>query len=151
MKAHYLSTLLVFFTLFCNQVIADSEAITPNFYTLRGKNLQVTYSTTSIDGKPRFTYKDNQKTLNFSGNQIRTANTDVGTLVSVTTYITLDSGGTSFSVLIPRVNLQHFGQELTVNTQGITTKHKFSILPLFGQLDTYKVTPLYGKASHVWF
>jgi hypothetical protein len=33
---------------------------------LTGDDVQVNYSTTSIDGKPRFTFKKGQKTLEFA-------------------------------------------------------------------------------------
>ena len=38
----------------------------PNLYQLSGERFGVTYSTTSIDGKPRFTFKKGRQTLNFS-------------------------------------------------------------------------------------
>ena len=45
---------------------------TPNLYQLHGHHLHITYSTSSIDGKPRFQYHDPFQTLQFSGDQIRT-------------------------------------------------------------------------------
>ena len=42
---------------------------------------------------------------------------DVGTLVSVTTVMTVDTGSTSFSLLIPRVTLQN-GQPDTSGPWG---------------------------------
>jgi hypothetical protein len=127
-----------------------NQPITPNLYQLSGEHLAVTYSTSGLDGKPHFTYQDQQQTLNFSGNQIRSVESDVGTLVSVTIRLTVDSGGVSFSVLLPRVNLPG-EQSVPISTDGITTLHKFSVIPVTGQRDFYTVTPLTGSAARVFF
>ena len=122
----------------------------PNLYQLSGKHLHIDYTTTSIDGKPHFTYQDQHQTLSFTGNQIRSVETEVGTLVSVTTRLTVDTGGTTFSVLLPRINLPG-EQSVPIHTEGITTIHKFSILPGVGQQDFYTISPLSGSASLVNF
>jgi hypothetical protein len=122
----------------------------PNFYVLSGKHIHITYSTTSIDGKPRFDYQDQHQTLNFSGDEIRSVQTEVGTLVSVTIRLTVDTGGTTFSILLPRVNIPG-EQTMPIRTVGITTLHKFSIGPAVGQRDFYTVIRMKGSASRVFF
>ncbi|MDD5216287.1 MAG: hypothetical protein PHQ03_12250 [Methylococcales bacterium] len=140
---------------------ADEVAITttsaesqqqPNLYDLKNGSLQINYSTSGIDGKPHFSYTKNKVHLSFSGDEIRTAETDLGTVVSVTTTMTVDSGSTSFSILIPKINLDST-KKSTIKTQGIETKHTFSMIPTFnkGQVDTYKVIGLTGKVSFVMF
>ena len=126
--------------------------ISPNLYQLSGTNLHVSYSTSGIDGKPHFSYQDAQHNLSFIGNDIRAVECDLGTVVSVTIQRTIDSGSTSFSVLIPRVNLAA-GESVRIRTKGIVTIHRFSIVPALnhGQLDLYTVTTLRGTASHVDF
>lgn len=143
--------------------VADEVAITttsaenqqqPNLYELKNGSLKINYSTSGIDGKPHFSYKKDKVQLSFTGNDIRTAETDLGTVVSVTTTMTIDTGSTSFSVLIPKINLDtKIDSTAKVSTQGIETKHKFSMIPAFnkGQMDTYKVINLTGKASLVTF
>jgi hypothetical protein len=126
------------------------QFVEPNLYQLSDKHLHVTYSTTGVDGKPHFSYQDLHQTLNFSGDQIRSVETEIGTLVSVTIRLTVDSGGTTFSVLLPRVNIPG-EQSVPIRTVGITTLHKFSILPVIGQRDFYTVTPLTGSARRVFF
>jgi hypothetical protein len=64
--------------------------------------------------------------------------------------LTVDSGGVSFSVLLPRVNLPG-EQSVPISTDGITTLHKFSVIPVTGQRDFYTVTPLTGSAARVFF
>ncbi|MBS0424399.1 MAG: hypothetical protein JSR71_08245 [Proteobacteria bacterium] len=130
--------------------MAKIQFVEPNMYVLSGKNIHVSYSTSGFDGKPHFTYQDLHQTHSFSGDQIRRVETEIGTIVSVTTRLTIDSGGTTFSVLLPRVNLQA-SQSLPIHTEGITTVHRFSILPVIGQLDFYTITPLSGTAAQVFF
>jgi hypothetical protein len=124
----------------------------PNQYVLHGGSLKIIYSATGIDGKPHFSYQDGTQTLNFSGDQIRTVGTEIGTLVSVTTLMSVDTGSTSFTVLIPRINLDSTLQS-TIRTEGVSTRHKFSIIPDLnrGQLDSYKYTGLIGTANFVNF
>src|SRR6476620_3245168 len=128
----------------------SQAAQTPNLYQLSGKHLNITYSTTGIDGKPHFSYQDLQQTLSFTGDQIRGVVTEIGTLVSVTIRVTVDTGGTTFSLLLPRVNIPG-EQTVPIQTVGITTLHRFSILPINGQLDFYTVTRLHGSAARVFF
>ena len=125
----------------------------PNMFDLSGGGLHITYTTTSFGGQPQFTYHDAHKNLSFSGNQIRTvAVPDLGTIVSVTLMMTVDSGSTSFSLLIPRVNIPG-NQSVPISTDGVTTIHRFSIIPALnnGQRDFYTVTRLTGTAQHVVF
>ena len=126
--------------------------VTPNLYQLSGNTVHVTYSTSGIDGKPHFHYQDSQHNLNFTGDEIRTVECDLGTVVSVTIQRTIDSGSTSFSVLIPRINLNS-GETGHIRTDGILTIHRFSIVPALnhGQLDLYTVTRLRGTAQQVAF
>lgn len=129
-----------------------SPFVHPNLYQLAGKGLHVTYATSGIDGQPHVHYQDSLHNLNFTGNQIRTVESDAGTLVSVTIQLTVDAGSTSFTMLIPRINLNK-GEIGHVRTDGITAVHRFSIVPGFmhGQLDNYTVTALHGTAQQVFF
>ncbi|TMJ01531.1 MAG: hypothetical protein E6G97_15670 [Alphaproteobacteria bacterium] len=126
--------------------------IQPNLFVLSGGSIHVTYTTTGFDGKPHFTYTSWFVTHTFSGTQIKTEPSVLGTLVSVTILQTVDAGSTTFTVLIPRINLNQ-GEALAITTEGITTHHRFSIFPpaMHGQLDTYSVVTLTGTAQHVVF
>jgi hypothetical protein len=114
--------------------------------------MQITFSTSGFDGKPHFQYHDLYQTLDFSGDQIRQLHTEIGPLVTVNLRVTPDSGSTSFSLLVPHVNLGSSELE-NIATVGITTIHRFSIVQEFnhGQLDSYEVTQLHGTAAHVVF
>lgn len=132
--------------------IAATPITKPNLYQFQGRNLHITYSTTSIDGKPRFNYQDAQTSKQFEGDDIRTVDLEIGTLVTVTIRLTVDSGSTSFSLLVPNVNLDQ-SNIAHIKTEGITTLHRFSINPQFnlGQTELYTVTHLTGTAQFVLF
>jgi hypothetical protein len=133
----------------------DMEIIsmaTPNNFQLSGNAIHVGYTTTGIDGNPHFSYHDAFRSLSFTGDEIETVETALGNVVSVRIVMTIDSGSTSFSVLIPRINIEP-NQHARVSTKGITTIHRFSVIPAFnhGQLDQYAVTPLHGSANILVF
>jgi hypothetical protein len=125
----------------------------PDHYQLSGGGISITYLPKGAGGVAHLLYQDAQRTLNFSGDQIRTVEVpDIGTIVSVTLILTVDTGSTTFSVLIPRTTLQSaVGSSAHIRTEGITTVHRFSVLPasLLGQDELYTVTPLHGTASDV--
>lgn len=125
---------------------------TPNLYMLHGNGLHVTYSTTSLDGTPHFDYHDIHNVKAFVGDEIRTEKTEIGTLVSVTIEPTVDGGSTSFSLLLPTVNLVNT-DSAPINTIGITTRHRFSIVQSLnlGQTELYTVAQLTGAAQAVIF
>ena len=127
--------------------------VAANMFSLSGGGVHVSYSTSGIDGKPHMHYQDAMRSLNFTGDEIRRVECDLGTVVSVTIVRTIDAGSTSFSVLIPRVNLPAPFSSVSINTEGVTTHHAFSIIPPLnqGQRDFYHVTALHGSASNVVF
>lgn len=126
---------------------------TPDSYQFSGDGITVSYLPTGAGGLTHFTYHDPQRTLTFTGNQVRRVEVpDLGTVVSVTLVNTVDSGSTTFSLLLPAVNLPNQrGASATVATEGITTVHRFSIVPglNYGQREFYKVTRMIGTASLV--
>jgi hypothetical protein len=122
----------------------------PNLYQVSGGGIHVTYSTTSLQGQPHFNYHDAVQSKNFTGNQIQTADTILGKLVTVFLHQTVDSGSTTFTLLVPHVNLPA-SNVANISTEGITTVHRFSIFQLPGQTESYTVHPLHGTASFVMF
>ena len=111
--------------------------------------LQVSYSAAG----PQLHYHQGSVIQDFTGKDIRVAEVpDLGTLVSVTTHMTVDSGSTTFTLLLPRVNLPAppaLPAAVPVATDGLMTLHRFStVLALqHGQQEFYTVTPLQGTAS----
>ena len=128
---------------------AGSDAIeAPNLFTLTGHHLSITLALTGIDGQPRFTYHDTQRALNFAGDEITVEDTALGRQATVTIVRTVDVGNTTFTLLLPLVNLISGSHAIT--TLGITAIHRTSIAGIgHGQLTTYHSTALHGTADQV--
>ena len=76
--------------------------------------------------------------------------TEIGTLVSVTTQMTVDTGSTSFSVLIPAITLTGVGDHKSFTTEGIITTHTGpNSVPSTGVHETYHFVTLKGEANFV--
>jgi hypothetical protein len=141
-----------------NATIAPATR-TPNLYSLHSNVIQggqfslyIVYSTSGIAGQPVLEYHDSNTTLSFAGDQIQTTESPIGTLVTVTIRATVDAGSTTFTLFVPRTNL---GQSFStnINTFGVTTIHRFSLIPALnvGQTELYTVTDLIGSAEIVNF
>jgi hypothetical protein len=126
--------------------------VVPNLYQAHSKRLHVSYTTSGIDAKPHFHYQDAIQAVDFTGDQIRTDSSEIGTLVSVQIRVTPDNGSTSFSILIPKINIRK-GESARIQTIGITTVHRSSLFPPLnaGQTDLYSVAALSGTAQEVEF
>jgi hypothetical protein len=127
----------------------DNQA---NLFELSGDGVQITYSTTSFDGKPHFDFQGPyrpQESLAFTGPEIRTQQSELGTLVSVSLLRTIDAGATVLTLLLPFVKLT--GQDAqSFETLAIITK-TYGILPHQGAQPTYQVVSLSGSAQMVIF
>jgi hypothetical protein len=124
----------------------------PNLFELSGDGVQIIYSTTGIDGQPHFSYQGSygsQESLTFTGTEIRTQQSELGTLVSVSLLRTIDAGATVLTLLLPYVKLT--GQDAqSFETLAIITQ-TFGILPHQGAQPTYQVVTLSGSARMVSF
>jgi hypothetical protein len=127
--------------------------ITPNRYVLQSQDgkTKVDYETSSFIGQPTFNLTQGPGPIrHFSGSQIRTVNTEIGTLVSVTTHLTIDTGSTSFTVLIPAISLTTISDHKAFATEAIVTAHTGpNSSPFIGVHETYQFIPLKGEASFV--
>ena len=138
----------------------QTKFVAPNLWSLSGGGIYVRYWTFTLgpirqgDEPPHFTYHDSHRTLSFHGNEIRSVDVpDLGTLVSVTLVLTVDTGSTTFTVLLPRVNIVSQGPSTSVpvSTEGIRTVHAGPLGPPFGQGqgEFYTLISLTGTAAHV--
>lgn len=129
-----------------------ARAVAPDAFDLRGWGVAVNFATTSLDGRARLTYTAGGQTLHFAGEQISVTDAPLGTLVTVQLAAVPDASVTTFTLVIPHIAVEP-GQVVPVRTQGITTTGLTSIAPelLRGQLQTYRVTPLFGTAQFVYF
>ena len=120
----------------------------PTLYELSGGGIHVSYATTSFGGKPLFTYHDAFQFKSVSGDAITRLETDIGTLVTIVIHMTVDRGSTTFSLLLPRVNLPPSNVQ-HITAEGITTLQRFSVPAPQGQTQFYTVHSLQGTASFV--
>ena len=128
------------------------QKILPNQFDLRGTGVTISYSVTSITGKPVLSFKKGRKTLNFTGDEIGVLDTAIGSLITVTVAKTVDKGFTSFSFLLPSIQLTSPSAKQGFRTIGITTVHRTTIAgPIKGVQQTYKSVSLRGTAQPVAF
>jgi hypothetical protein len=124
----------------------------PNQFDLQGTGISIGYSTSSIAGRPQLTLKKGRQTHSFSGDEINTLDTRIGTLLTVTIAQVPDKETTTFSLLLPAINLATPSSKQAFSTIGITTVHKTSITgSVKGPRQTYKTVALRGSAQQVAF
>jgi hypothetical protein len=131
------------------------KVTSPNQYHVRGGGISVAYYPDGFgpipegSGPLHLVYQDAFRSLAFYGDQVRTAEVpDLGTVVSVTIVEAVDTGYTSFGLLVPDVELPTDQSSVSVSTEGITTVHRiFAALTGHPQSETYTVTSLDGTAA----
>jgi hypothetical protein len=128
--------------------------VKPNRYVLQSSdgNTKVDYETSSFIGQPTLNLMQGPggPIRHFTGSQIRTRNAEIGTLVTVTTQLTIDAGSTSFSVLIPAISLTAMSDHKTFATEAIVTSHTGpNSVPSTGVHERYQFIPLKGEATFV--
>ena len=126
--------------------------IQPNEYTLTGGNISFTFVKSNFLGQPFAQYSDGVQTRDFFGSAVRVLETGIGTLVTVTTFMTIDSGGAEFSVLLPLIELAGITQTQSFSTDGIITRFKGpDSFPLTGVRESYEFIPMKGTARALEF
>ena len=128
---------------------------TPNQYHLSGRAITVDYYTdghgpiTGVEGLVFFVYQDSHLSKTFGQGEVRVVDVgDLGQVVSVTLAPTVDTGSTTFSLLIPSVELSDGTGTVPITTEGITAIHRILAAAIgHPQHDTYTVTRLSGTAA----
>lgn len=123
--------------------------ILPNKYTLKGGHITFVFFPAIIDGRPAVTYTDPKGTKNFFGAGVRVEKVGIGTLVTVTLEMTIDTGGTDFSVLIPNIELADAKSKQAFSTDGVTTVFKGPDSFPRTVLETYEFVHMAGTAESV--
>jgi hypothetical protein len=131
----------------------------PNLWNLSGGPITIRYSTIPLlgpAGGPHLFYQNSltMTTLTFDKTGIRDVPVpDLGEIVSVTLHMTIDTGSTTLSLLLPFVNILQIGpvSSVSVSTDAIITAHSGPFGPPLGQgqKEHYTIVPLTGTASHV--
>jgi hypothetical protein len=124
---------------------------TANLFELQCHDTQVTYSTSSIAGKPQLHYVGPEGDLNFSGDEIQTLASALGTEVTVTLESVADLHTITFTLLLPSFKLDA-GGESAFATIAIKTTNQTTIAgPPVGPAQTYEAVALHGVAKSVDF
>jgi hypothetical protein len=123
-----------------------------NVYQLSNSQLQVSYATGALGSQAGLLYQDAFQTLQFGPQQLRVVSTEFGDLVTVTLRMTVDTGSTTFTLVVPKVQ-GDVNQSIQIETIGITTIHRLSPIPAFnrGQREVYSVADLRGTAAAIPF
>ena len=130
--------------------------IQPNRYVLESSDqkTKVDYQTTGFTGQASLNLTQGPSPIgpirHFAGSQIRTICTEIGTLVSVTTEISVDTGSTSFSFLLPAISLTAASDDETFATEAVVTSHSGpNSVPPTGVHEKYHFIHMKGEASFV--
>jgi len=125
--------------------------IQPNDYTLSGGGITFTFLRSNFLGQPFASFSNGTVTKDFFGPAVRILETGIGTLVTVTTFMTIDTGGAEFSVLLPFIELENSSKTQNFCTDGIVTAYKGpDSFPLTGVRETYDFIPMEGTARVVF-
>ena len=124
----------------------------PNFFELKGKDTEITYSTSSLSGEPLFTFRSQGQEFSFRGDEIRRLTTEIGSLVTVTLEVVPDLRRVTLTLLVPVINLKGVGDQASFRTKAIQTTHRDSIggpTLIKGAIQSYRVLALQGVAYGV--
>jgi hypothetical protein len=127
--------------------------VEPNTYELSGDNTKIAYSTTGADGQPTFSYSGAKGEHSYSGDEIQTFDTALGTEVTVTLEDVADLHLVTLTLLIPEMWVApHAGIE--VRTLAIFTDKEEPITAPVGLpavREQYDVVRLDGEGKLVDF
>jgi hypothetical protein len=129
-----------------------NEPRRPNSFELSGYDVELRYDTTSIGGQPQLHFREGQRDVTRSGDEIETVELPIGTLVSAQIESIPDASVVTISVLIPTVNLDD--GEAAIETVAVETTARTSIGGpglVTGPLETYRSLTLSGTARLVQF
>ncbi len=124
---------------------------TANLFELSCSDTHATYSASSFAGPPQFSYSGPRGDHSFSGEEIGTLDTALGTEVTVTLDTVPDLQTLTLTVLIPSLTLRE-DDEANFETLAIfTTNHTTIAGPPDGPAQTYEAIALDGVAKSVLF
>jgi len=92
-----------------------------NKFVLKHHKIEVHYTLGITPGLPALIYKDGADQKSFKTAEITTANTALGSLVSVPLLRTIDTGGEMFGFFLPQIDVPR-GQTEKFSTVGVYEK-----------------------------
>lgn len=125
----------------------------PNRFVLQDSRTGtgITYSTSSLSGKPQFSYRDARRRTSFVGKEIRTKPSEIGTLVTVTLKAVPDLRVVTLTLLLPEINLPNSGRTAFTTTAIVATARTSIGGPslIKGAVQSYRTLTLRGTAQFV--
>jgi hypothetical protein len=113
-------------------------------FVLKHQQVEVDYT---LSATPTLVYQDGSSTKTFTGSEILTDQTGLGTLISVALVLTIDVGGERFGVFLPQLDLTP-GQSADFRTVGVY--ERFSGPDSFPHRDpSWRCIELHGTAQGV--
>jgi hypothetical protein len=122
-----------------------------NLFELSCDGTSINYSTSSISGKPLLHYNGPEGELSFSGDEIDTAATALGTEVTVTLATVPDLHTITCTLLLPSFRLPGDGESSFETLAIKTTRHTSIAGPPEGAGQSYESLALHGVAKSVDF
>lgn len=125
----------------------------PNRFVLVQQDATITYDTTAFDGQPHLSYQalQDSNARTFIGAEIRSQQSEIGTLVTVTLETIPDARTTLLTILLPTINLDE-ATEQPFTTVGIITTEQSSIAGpqlVSGAVQDYQIMQFEGTAQFV--
>ncbi len=129
------------------------QPLQANRFVLRGEGLEIIYDEITFAGPPQLTYQVLQGVASrtFSGNELSSKESDIGTLVTVTLEVIPDDKRSLFTLLIPTINVTGTN-EVPFETLAIYTTVRNSIIGpngVSGAVESYQCVQLEGTAQFV--
>jgi hypothetical protein len=119
-----------------------------NKFTLKGYGVEVDYTIGANPAFPALNYKDATISKSFLPSAIHTDSTDLGNLVTVALEVTIDAGGTTFSVFLPTFDVPR-GKAVEFETIGIYKEVRGPVVLPAQQTVTWRTIPMHGIAETV--
>ena len=119
-----------------------------NKFTLKGYGVEVDYTIGANPSFPALIYKDATISKSFLPSAIHTDSTDLGNLVTVALEMTVDAGGTTFSVFLPTFDVPR-GQAVQFKTIGIYKEVRGPVVRPAQQTVTWRTIDMDGTAETV--
>jgi hypothetical protein len=119
-----------------------------NKFTLKGHHVDVSYTIGANPSLPALTYQDETISKDFQPDAIHTDPTSLGNLVTVALEVTIDSGGTTFSIFLPTFDVPR-GQSVEFKTIGIYKEVRGPVILPAQQMVTWRTIQMYGTAETV--
>jgi hypothetical protein len=123
-----------------------------NLFELSGDDIRVTYSSSSFAGLPLFSYRDGGINRQFREEEIRSVETEIGKLLTVTIEQIPDLRTVTFTLVLPAVTVLSGSAGTHIQVPGIKTTTYTTIAgPVLGPEKTYSLVNLRGTAQVLVF